>query len=384
MKGQPQPFFWRKRQQWYLNLGGKRHRLGPDREAAFRRYHEIMASAGDTQAPPGGAATASAYTPDTPVLRVLDDFLVWARDRANPRTYRCYLLPVRSFAKSLDPALPLRQLAPYHLQHWLDSRPSWSDGGRRAATVAARRPFARAMKLGLYPSNPLSGFPLPPAGRREFFLTPEAYAAWLPHVKSPPLRALVEFTWHTGCRPQEALRITAAHVDFHGRTVTLPKALAKGKRRPRVILLNDPAVLILRTLPYTEGPLFRNSKGSPWTAFSVSSALGFVRERQGLAVLGGLGWEPDAAEARRLAKAKGLPTWRVTKLMRVKEARRHARKVCLYTLRHSFCTRGLVAGLSTVTVAELMGHKDATMVARVYQHLDMHHDHLRRELDRLG
>lgn len=39
----PKPFFRKSRSLWYVELDGKQVNLGPDREAAFKRYHQFMA-----------------------------------------------------------------------------------------------------------------------------------------------------------------------------------------------------------------------------------------------------------------------------------------------------------------------------------------------------
>src|SRR5205823_1573436 len=38
----PKPFFRADRRLWYVQLDGKQHNLGPDRTAAFARYHDLM------------------------------------------------------------------------------------------------------------------------------------------------------------------------------------------------------------------------------------------------------------------------------------------------------------------------------------------------------
>ena len=47
---------------------------------------------------------------------------------------------------------------------------------------------------------------------------------------------------------------------------------------------------------------------------------------------------------------------------------------------HGFATRELVQGHDHLTVAELMGHRDGTMLAKVYGHLDRDTAHLKRAL----
>jgi site-specific recombinase XerD len=56
------------------------------------------------------------------------------------------------------------------------------------------------------------------------------------------------------------------------------------------------------------------------------------------------------------------------------------RDICLYTLRHSFISRLVQAGISLPEVAALAGHRNITMTLR-YAHLAP--QHLRRSIDML-
>jgi integrase len=53
-----------------------------------------------------------------------------------------------------------------------------------------------------------------------------------------------------------------------------------------------------------------------------------------------------------------------------------APKYSLYGLRHSWATHALERGVDPLTVAILMGHKDPSMLAKVYQHLSLNPEHL--------
>jgi hypothetical protein len=50
-------------------------------------------------------------------------------------------------------------------------------------------------------------------------------------------------------------------------------------------------------------------------------------------------------------------------------AQESAPKYSLYALRHSWATNALQRGVDALTVAILMGHKDPSQLAKVYQHL---------------
>jgi hypothetical protein len=55
----PKPFFRKAKQAWYLQLGKRQTSLGRDREAAFRRYQEILLhERGQLSAPMSALSTA--------------------------------------------------------------------------------------------------------------------------------------------------------------------------------------------------------------------------------------------------------------------------------------------------------------------------------------
>jgi integrase len=54
----------------------------------------------------------------------------------------------------------------------------------------------------------------------------------------------------------------------------------------------------------------------------------------------------------------------------------------LYALRHSWATQALVKGVDPLTVAILMGHKDPSMLSRVYQHLALNPEYMLAEAER--
>jgi integrase len=57
--------------------------------------------------------------------------------------------------------------------------------------------------------------------------------------------------------------------------------------------------------------------------------------------------------------------------------------LCAYLFRHTYATDALENGVDPITVAELLGHKDTTMVSRVYQHLSQRVEHMRQAAQRV-
>jgi hypothetical protein len=38
----PKPFFKKNRRLWYVEIDRRQHNLGPDKDEAFRQYHQLM------------------------------------------------------------------------------------------------------------------------------------------------------------------------------------------------------------------------------------------------------------------------------------------------------------------------------------------------------
>ena len=74
---------------WFVQVGGKQVNLGPDREAALRRYHELM------RQPKVFRSPAAAEN----VLSLLDAFLDWRQKHKAGRTYDWYRAYLESFAR---------------------------------------------------------------------------------------------------------------------------------------------------------------------------------------------------------------------------------------------------------------------------------------------
>lgn len=378
----PKPFHRPARGLWYVQLDGKQLNLGSDRDEAFRRYHELMGRARDAPRVVAG---------DT-ILAILDEFLGWCQAHKAGRTYDWYRDYLESFAKSLPGDLAVAQLKPFHVQRWVDSQPGWKTG-KRGAIVAVQRAFNWAARMGLIEQNPLRHVEKPPAGRRDVVITPEEFARILGRVKDEEFRDLLTVCWETGCRPQEALMVEARHVDLQEGCWVFAVEESKGKRHRRVVYLTDAALELTRRLmaAHPAGPLFLNTDGLPWTPFALNCRFARLRLALGRKKLEELGRMPPGL--KRLKQAGRLDRdVRCAHSLAVLERRRqiaalakeHGPKYSLYTFRHSWCTLALERGLDAVTVSVLMGHRDTTMISRVYSHLMQRRDHLRDAVRRVA
>jgi hypothetical protein len=93
----PKPFFRKPRQRWYVEIHGKQINLGPDRDEAYRQYHELMGNA--TKSPPRQQSVAASET----VVALIDTFLEWCSKHKAKRTYDWYVDKTTSFARTLPP-----------------------------------------------------------------------------------------------------------------------------------------------------------------------------------------------------------------------------------------------------------------------------------------
>jgi integrase len=280
-------------------------------------------------------------TPIT-VADVLSKYLAWCGKHRAPRTLKWYSDHLRGFLSHIGRAAQMAadQLRPFHIVEWADAHEGWSPTYKRGAIVAAQRPFNWAEEMGYLASSPVKKVAKPAAQRRDNPVTPDAFRAILALVKDgDPFRDLLLFCWHTGCRPQEAWHAEARHVRLDASCVLIPKEEAKGKRRPRLILLAGVALQIVARLARERpaGKLFLNTKGRPWTTFATCCRFA------------------------RLATKVG-------------------KRYSAYDLRHGFCQRLLEGGANHLAVAELLGHANGQMVATVYSHMNRATAHLRETL----
>ncbi len=326
----PKPWYRKDRKSWFVTVHGQRHNLGPERKAAFLLFHELMANSESVSQKPVKAES---------VASIIDAYLEWCLKHRAKRTYDWYLERCQWFIDTIPDGLSVKQLKPYHIQQWVDAHPNWSDGHIRGCIIAIQRPMRWAEKMGLIEQNPIAHVEKPQQGSRDLLITQEIFDVILSRATDLFFQDLLVTAWETGARPQEILAVEARHVDVKNSRWVFPKEEAKGKRQIRVVYLSDRALEITERILNSnpEGPIFRNKDGNPWTPYSVNCRF------------------------FRLKKKLGT-------------------KYCLYLFRHSFATRMLESGLDPITVSVLMGHKDTTMLARVYQHLSHNPDNLLQQI----
>ena len=320
MARRPKPWF-RKGRGWFVTLNGKQIPLADDKKEAFARFYELMNN-------PDDAVVCSQHS----LLSILDEFLEWIRRNRAPATYQSYKEKLQSFINATPKSLQATELKPIHVQRWLDANPQWANTTAHTHVTALQRALNWARKMGIIDQNPITGFEKPPKEARDEIITVEEYRELLDAVSDSVFRDLLITHWETGCRPQESLRVEAKFVDCKNSRWVFPVNKSKGKKKPRIVYLNDKALAITkrRMMQFPDGPIFRNTHGNPWNKDSVGCRF------------------------LRLKKHLG-------------------RRYYLYLFRHSWAYHRLVGGegvqLDPLTVAVLLGHQNPSVLATTYSHL---------------
>lgn len=377
------PWFRKSNKRWYVEFQGKQVNLGPDKKAALQHFHELMAQPEPDRSAP---RTGTISLPE-----LVDQFLDWVQRNRAPDTYEWYRYRLERLCR-LHSTTTAERLKPYHVEQWVNSY-ELSITSRRNYFRAAKRCYRWGKKQGYLTTNPIADLEVPRAEEREVALSQQQFDKLMSNVKNQCLADLMNVTWLTGCRPQESLIVEARHVDVGKQRWIFHSSQSKGKKISRVVYLTDAAMAIVARAmkEHPTGPLFRNTSGKKWKKDAVNCGIGAIRLRMGKAEMAkqnisigsadiaklipklkptrksrGREFEKSAAELRCEAKRK----------LTEKKVKELVPRYSLYALRHSFATNALRKGIDSLTVAVLLGHKDPSTLARVYQHLNQNPEHL--------
>jgi integrase len=261
----------------------------------------------------------------------------------------------------LTAGLTIGELKPHHVRRWVDTvYKGTGDNYRRGGIRAIQRAFNWAVKDGLLEYSPIAKMEKPPATPRDVLISPAQWEQLIGALKARGARGeafidLLTIMRQTGCRPIEARTAEARHLDRKSKCLEFERHESKGHGsnrvvERRVVLLTDAAFALCERLAkkYPTGPLFRNSRGTAWKRHTIKEWFQRLDQRR-----------YDRPSQKRV-------NFRLT----------------AYAIRHTFATEALERGVDPVTLATIMGHKDVTMLMKVYQHLNRKTDHLRGALHR--
>ena len=318
----PKPWFRKQTQTWYVSIDGRQHNLGKDEAAAKRAYHKLMADEGRDS--PVGLFT---------VRQILGFYWKWLVHNCAESTYSGRKPILESFGLAVSPTLLARDLRAYEVQRWIDN----NDRIKSPTTVGDRIGLIKgvmnwAETQDYIDRNPIAKMKKPAALIAQEFIPADLWPKVIALATDESFRTLLVVSLAIGSRPQEFKIFEAKY--FDGARFVLPIDKSKGRKRPRIIYLPDDVIAIVKRLivEYPEGPLFRNSKGKPWTNNAIKCRF---------------------RRFKRLLKMPGL---------------------CARTLRHSFAHHRLTSGQDPLIVSKLMGHVDTRMVATHYGHIEANVD----------
>lgn len=319
-KRRPEPFWRTQTKCYYVKVGGKQRRLSPDKDEAYRLYHEIMAK------PP--EERAEVVAPGAVLVdRVLEDYMDWIRANRSPSTLDIYSRLLQKFVEAIPATLAVADLRPFHVSRVMDAHAAtWSANTRRNFAVTVQGALNWAEKQGLIDRNPIKNLAKPSPEAREMAVGAADHAKILAAIDSPGFRDVVELAWETGCRPQEVRAIEARHVDWEAGKIVFPPKESKGRRAHRVIYFGTEKareIVARLAVAHPEGPILRNAKGNPWTKDAINCAFCRVKKKTGV-------------------------------------------KFHMGAYRKGFVTEAIKNGVDTITLARLVGHSDSEMIARVY------------------
>jgi integrase/recombinase XerD len=270
--------------------------------------------------------------------RLLEDL---QRRNYAPKTIACYVLHVAQFARHFGRSpdqLGADEVRSWQLHLLQVKRASWSAYNQSACalrffygTCLGRPEMAKALPYGKRPKT------LPTVLSRDEVL--QFFAAFA----TDPDRMLVRTTYACGLRIGEVVRLRVADIDSRRGVVVVRQG--KG-RKDRQVPLSPQLLAELRDY-------WRRHRPQEW--------LFAKRDRPGHCSI--------TALQRRVARAVRALGW--------------SKRVSLHTLRHSYATHLLEAGVDVVTLQHLLGHNDLETTARYLHVSTLHLQRLPNPLDEL-
>lgn len=332
--GKIRPWFRKHDGWWYVtrHINGERVQTklakGKESEAeAFQHFFELMAAVGAVEVDPAVSFNELCHL-----------FVAWSKQHNDSSTTAWYWRFLADFDDQYDG--PVSKLQKRHVEAWLGSHPVWSQSTQRQAITCVKRVLNWGFEQGYIAEIPrgIRSLKRPAMARREAVVEPNQHQQ-LMDTTDEPFRQFLFAMRETGARPGEIRIVTAEQVDLdRGVWILAEHKTRKKTDKPRLIYLTQAMVDLSRELMQQApaGPLFRNSKGKPWSANAVRCRM------------------------RRLREKLSLPAGTVA-----------------YSYRHTYATDGLIQGVPIADMAELLGHSDTKMISDHYSHLNQRIDHMR-------
>lgn len=317
---------------WYYDFVHKGQRytasIGPvSRSVAKEELARKKAAVLETRLNPAKARQSPRFDVFT------KEYLSWVQANKKPTTYLKAVGVLRHLTTTFG-SMKLSALTAWQIEQYKKSR---KDAGKAPATVNVELRFLKALLNKAIAWQHLTDNPsrtvksLPQANERTRFLSTEEEARLLAAC-SPALRRVVEVGLLTGFRHNELLHLRSQDIDFTHATVSVAACYSKNNESRTLPMGERLQTLLTEAVhpPRTEPRALCTPSGTPWTSSAFSLAF------------------------RQAAQTAGIED-------------------CTpHTLRHTFASRLVMAGVDLRTVQELLGHKDIKMTLR-YAHLSPSH-----------
>lgn len=232
---------------------------------------------------------------------------------------------------------PVEELKPYHLTDFIEARSKWrSVATRRSRANYVRACFQWAADQERISRNPFLSVRYTDSERRPDL--PDATLDLVARLANKRYESALRFLRLTGCRLSELCNALWPDVDLAKGVWTIPRH--KSRRytgKPKRVALVPEAVDLLLALPEPhQGPIFLNTRDTPWTRRTLGQHL------------------------RRLKIRHGIEG-----------------KATLHGIRHTFGTQAVANGAPIKLVAKQLGHSTVTVTERYYCDLDGEMDAVR-------
>jgi integrase len=336
------PFYWAKRNAWYVHvkIDGKRskRKIGDTKREAFDAWKAMVKDSAESKVNPTFESIAIDW------LRVQAGRL--SRDEVSPEWFVRVGRTIESFTKGNQ--VRCLEMDASFWDNWIGSR---SSNYARTELATMRQVLRWAVASKKIPHNPMDGYTLPSMQSRSRILSFEEHCQ-LCRASDRKFKPILRIAWMVGCRPGELRNLKWSQLESgFTRAVIGKHKTAKKTGKPRIIYFPPRAQKLLQKLQRDRGKLIEKSKKRNPVPES-SKPFVFLNHRK-------KPWTKNAIVLRmqRLRKDTGLD-------------------LVAYNYRHTWITRALKSNVPIATVAELSGHTDIDMIARVYGHLCQHPDHL--------
>lgn len=315
---------------WKSAWTGKRHHRGFSSEDSAREFVDAMTEIEEREKKALRRRRKRAACPRLTVEELLSRYLSVAL--SNPVTVR----ETRYHAAHLLRLFRDRQAARLTCDDALRFIEAQRARGLRQTTINRRVSILRAalrwgVRMGLLAQDPLAGLRLPKASSRRVPPPTPLELRRIFRVAAPHLQRVIVIGAYCGPRigPSELFRLRWRDVDLERGVIRMPNA-AKGARDA------------MREIPVRKAlvPLLRRWRG-----------------------------EDEAAGVEHVVHWRGRQVRTVHRAWHAALRRADVRQeLSPYSLRHAYATYSAANGAPLKSLSALMGHRDATMILKVYQH----------------